>query len=282
MLEWVETSGGTDFDEGKSVCADADGNIYLTGCFSGDINFDSLTLSAFGGKDIFISKYSRDGKLLWVNRAGSPGTDKGLAITADSIGNVYTAGYFENDLIFHNKKLQSKGDRDIFIAKHDPAGAVEWVQQAGGIINDYAEAICTDNAGTVHLTGSYQGTVMFDKNIFVTNNGNVDVMVAQLSPNINSRANTLKQGGFACYPNTKKGTITLEFKEDAANERYQVYLIGSDGLAVYEDRIKPDADNRSYTINLAMLANDSYLLNVSSKTSNYFQKITIKRRKKIR
>ena len=37
---WTETLGGSDIDLGDAIVGDAAGNVYLTGTFSGPVNFN--------------------------------------------------------------------------------------------------------------------------------------------------------------------------------------------------------------------------------------------------
>ena len=60
-FEWATSFGGPLWDIGKSVCTDADGNVYTTGYFNGnDVDIDpgegTHLLSSEGDKDIFIQK----------------------------------------------------------------------------------------------------------------------------------------------------------------------------------------------------------------------------------
>jgi hypothetical protein len=52
---WAKHAGGIDFDYGYGISADAIGNCYATGYFSGDAKFDNINLSA-GHYGAFITK----------------------------------------------------------------------------------------------------------------------------------------------------------------------------------------------------------------------------------
>lgn len=62
----------------------------------------------------------------------SGGASSGTCLTHDSLGNIYVAGTFENHLKIGKKRLVSRGNTDIFIAKYNRKGEVLWVQSAGG------------------------------------------------------------------------------------------------------------------------------------------------------
>ena len=73
--------GGTDEDEGYSITTDASGNVYVTGTFQETADFDTgegtVNLTSNGTYDIFFTKYSPDGELIWAKSAGGSSSDCG-------------------------------------------------------------------------------------------------------------------------------------------------------------------------------------------------------------
>src|SRR5690606_22897544 len=64
-------------DDGWDVVADADGNSYITGSFSGTVDFDpgpgTTALTSDGGsRDIFVAKYDIGGNLVFAVSASGP------------------------------------------------------------------------------------------------------------------------------------------------------------------------------------------------------------------
>lgn len=83
-----------------AVTNDEDGNVYLTGYFSGTVDFNPgeevLSLSSFGKKDCYVEKLDTDGNLLWVKALNeNGGQDTGKAIVTDGWGNVFVAGTYD-------------------------------------------------------------------------------------------------------------------------------------------------------------------------------------------
>lgn len=60
---WVRTFGDTAFDEANALCLDNTGNIYISGGFQGNMDFDpgsgTANLSSTGFSDIFVLKWSQ-------------------------------------------------------------------------------------------------------------------------------------------------------------------------------------------------------------------------------
>lgn len=104
QLLWTKQTGGVQADEGKRLFLDASNNIYLTGYFQATVDFDpgpaSATATAVGTYDIFVSKFTSNGTLLWSRQAGNSAFDMGLAVAADTQGGVYTTGYFNETVDF--------------------------------------------------------------------------------------------------------------------------------------------------------------------------------------
>lgn len=96
----------------------------------------------------------------WSRQLGSTGDDAsvGVDVTADGYY-AYTAGHFEGTMEIPTtplSKLDSKGGKDVFVAKYDANGNILWAVQEGGYKDDRALALVTDPAGNVYVTGYQQ------------------------------------------------------------------------------------------------------------------------------
>ena len=177
---WVENAGGSsDDDKGYGISTDTDGNVYVTGSFSGKANFGSFNLTSNGERDIFIAKIDSDGNWLWVENAGGNPHDLGRAINTDAYGNIYLTGYFSGTASFGSFNLVSNGTKDIFIAKMDSNGDWLWVENAGGCSDDSGYGISTDAVGNVYVTGYFVDAVSFGS-FNLNSSGENDIFVAVL------------------------------------------------------------------------------------------------------
>ena len=198
-LEWAQSIGGSSSDEAKQIITDDLGNIYLTGYFTGTVDFDAgtgiTTLTSNGGRDIFVQKIDANGNLLWAKSIGSnysDGIETGTSISLDAMGNVYLTGIYWETADFdpgtgiHN--LTSNGNNDFFILKLDTNGNFIWAKSIGGLDLEYPNSIVTDISGNQYLTGTFYGTVDFDPGIGIVNltsNGTKDIFVLKLDPDGN-------------------------------------------------------------------------------------------------
>ncbi len=131
-MMWTKGMGAPNYtyygyQKSVDIALDSDGNIYTTGGFQFDVDFDpgpnSYILTSFGiaVDDIFVSKLTNDGNFVWAKGMGSTANDTGIAIAIDNNGEVYYAGNFAETVDFdsgaNTSNLTSAGDYDIFVSK---------------------------------------------------------------------------------------------------------------------------------------------------------------------
>ena len=102
----------------------------------------------------------------WAKRvASTTNTDNELSIgmTLDSQGNCYVTGWFDGTNDFGGVTLTNKsgGGQDIFVAKYNSTGALQWARRAGGDSpnipgirdagRDAGRGIGVDSAGNVGI-----------------------------------------------------------------------------------------------------------------------------------
>jgi hypothetical protein len=83
--------------------------------------------------------------------------DQGRAIAVDPTGHVVISGPFNGTLTHGAISYVSRGDRDVFVARFDPAGSLLWVRTFGSTLADTCRGVGTDAEGNIYLTGQYEG-----------------------------------------------------------------------------------------------------------------------------
>lgn len=180
-LVWVRQAGGSADDYARGVAIDAEGNCYLTGSFqSPTVDFGGESVKRNSDAEIFVAKFDGSGKVLWVRQAGGTGGGSGNGITVGADGYVYVCGYFSGDTTFSDLTLKNAGFNDIFVARYDTNGELDWVRQIGGAGDDAAAAITVDAQGNCYLTGGFEDDVRFSRTITLSSAGLVDSFVAKL------------------------------------------------------------------------------------------------------
>lgn len=177
---WATQFGSTSTDMGWAVDTDSEGNVYVTGRFSGTVTFGNTTLTSAGNSDVFLIKINTSGTLVWAKQFGGTSADIGRAITVDTSGNVYVAGTFTGSVAFDSTSLTSSGGSDIFVVKTDSNGAVLWASQYGGSQADIAHGITVDTAGDIYITGQFAGNPVFGTET-LTATGAIDSFVVKIN-----------------------------------------------------------------------------------------------------
>jgi hypothetical protein len=177
---WASEAGGKFFDSGYCIATDTSGNAYITGVFSGQADFGTLSLTSSGSSDVFIAKLSTNGTWIWAVKAGGTGADIGTSIATDTSNNVYVTGAYTGTATFGTTSLTSSGGEDIFIAKLNSSGTWGWARSAGGTDTDRGYGITVYGNNSICVTGSFTGTATFGSNQ-ISSSGGSDVFIVKLN-----------------------------------------------------------------------------------------------------
>jgi hypothetical protein len=198
-LQWAKRAGGTNnmlatLTTSTGIAVDNSGNSYATGAFQsptvfgpGETNQTILTPPGSFTSDIFIAKYDTNGALQWVKQAGGTGTDTGNGITVGGGANVYVTGAFQGSSTFgpgetNQTILTATGSSDLFVAKYDSSGLLQWVKQAIGTGIDSGNGIAVDGSGNIYAAGVFQLSATFGQGeaneTVLTATGVEDIFVA--------------------------------------------------------------------------------------------------------
>lgn len=214
---WAQSGTCTTTDNGSSVTSDNTGNVYTTGYFFGsNFTFSTTTLINAGNYDAYISKHDNAGNFLWAKSIGGAFDDVSNAVACDNSGNVFVTGYYTSStLAIGAFTLTNLGGTDVFVAKFDPNGNVQWAKSFGDNMIDEPWGITTDGSN-VFVTGQFQSNTINFGTSTLTCNGGGDVFVSKYDNN----GNELWAKGF--------GDIGLEIGYDititTAND---IYVTGS-------------------------------------------------------
>lgn len=203
---WVKTWGShysineDGYEHAGDMCFSPDGTILVAGYFLEVGYFNSDEPDEFirgnGSYDSFVSSFNRDGSYNWTVVYGGESVDYGLDVITDSSGNIYAAGYFEDQADFdpgpEDHSRTAKGYRDAYIVKLNPEGEYEWVVSWGGPDNGitYAYTILCGPDGNIYAVGTFDRTTDFDSSSGVTERtpeGNDDVYIVSYTPSGNFR-----------------------------------------------------------------------------------------------
>jgi len=157
-----------------------------------------------------------DPNLDWGSYLGGSAQEWGLAITCDSTGNAYVAGWTQSqDFPAAGGFITSRpgGEFDGFVAKVTPKGALEWASYLGGTDVDVCSGIACDSTGDAWVTGSTSSADFPTVGGFQGYGGNglEDVFVARIT-----RGGALAWASYLGGSNNEEGfAITCDSTGDA-------------------------------------------------------------------
>lgn len=187
ILQWAKTGGGVGNDIGYGVDTDSEGNIYITGAFSGLAVFDTELLSVPDPSGVglpfhFIAKYNRDGVLIWiktVNAVFGPSdypNSIGYDLKIDANGSLVVTGQYNCNVAdttnpqfsimsidgFPFKTCNLNGFPYVFVQKLDTAGNTIWLHTIGGITGlGTLQSIAFDSNNNIVTVGCTSGGTDF-------------------------------------------------------------------------------------------------------------------------
>jgi hypothetical protein len=128
--------GGPGDDYGYGIDVDATGNVLTTGRFTESLDLGQPLVSA-GLRDIYVAKFDSAGALLWSEGFGGTGEDGPHDLLALPTGDVAVVGFMAATMNFGGPDLVSAGERDIFLATLDAAGAHVWSANFGDAVDQF-------------------------------------------------------------------------------------------------------------------------------------------------
>lgn len=144
--------GGSGYDYAQGVAVDSSNNIYVTG-YTNSTNFPSATGHMRTDYDVFVTKISSAGAIVYSTYVGTSNTDdKGYGIAVDSSGNAYVTGETWNPgsgVAFPDVNGFSTSPDGAIVFKLDAAGSTllySTVLSSGSSVIGYGIAVQGTNA----------------------------------------------------------------------------------------------------------------------------------------
>lgn len=228
--------GGGDFDAGRGIALDNNGNIYITG-LTGSNNFPVSSTpyqKDFAGgvecRDCFVAEINTNTGLVYSSYLGGSGNDYGSGITVDNTGNIYIIGTTSStDFPTSGPITSNHGNNDAFIVNLNPSKGLEYSIYIGGNGDDYGNDIARDNEGNIYITGQTQSSnFTTTTGAYQTqNNGDIDVFITKL----NSSADLV----YSTYLGGNSYDYGISIALDSAGNAYITGLTSSDNFPLTSD-----------------------------------------------
>jgi hypothetical protein len=153
-LQW-NTFLGSDYEESATgIAVDESENVYISGL--GWKTWGTPVNPFAGMADVFVVKLNSSGELQWNTFMGSDSDDSSQDISVDGIGNVCISG--TSSKTWGTPVNSYAGARDVFVAKLNSDGALQWNTFMGSTNEDFDSGIVADGIGNTFIAGYCEST----------------------------------------------------------------------------------------------------------------------------
>lgn len=175
---WVQNIGTTTLESEnvQTVVSDVSGaNIYVVGSIEGSavVGTTTLTTSSNLNRDLFFAKYNAStGAPIFANLITGDGLEIAKGMTRDGSNNIYITGTFDGGTMsFGSNSINnvSATTKDLFIAKYNTSGIIQWVKSEGNSSEDEANNICNDASGNIFICGTFKSNTITFGSTTLTN-----------------------------------------------------------------------------------------------------------------
>lgn len=260
-LCWAKKAGG-DYSENliitdyaKKIDIDNEGNLIVAGIFAWTASVENVELKSAGNNDIFIIKYTPDGKLLWAKSYGSFNHDNFCDMDVDRSGNIYITGILNGPLKIdtdNNLGKDSLLGSNTFIAKILSNGDLSWIKKYQGVSNN--TLISIDKNNNLYYGINFNKGIIIDGK-FIEPAGSGDFIIQQL----NSEGETIWQKKYSSKFNDVLSSIKVS--------RDNSLLISGKYANISEFKFKSATDtlddSRTYYSNIQLDGSLSWTVNNS-------------------
>lgn len=252
-ISWMRNAQGDGDDFAQDIDVDNENNIFITGDFSGlFVSFSGIELTGNSSLNIFTIKYSNGGNPEWVLSPLGNQNDESYGLTVDKDGNCLITGTFESSVLSFDGSVSITNSSaeygDMFVAKINKDGNVNWASSVGGNDSDYGQAISTNNEGNAFISGVFYSTsITFGSSTLVnsnSSNNSPDYFIAKLNSTVGINDYPFEKSSLI-YPNPVVDKFNIVTQEESTIKIYSQngILLKSTNLDVGNNLI----DISSYT-----------------------------------
>jgi hypothetical protein len=198
-----------------ATALNANGQVFMTGHFTGSVTFGNTTLTSAGGNDLFVAKWvpgngTGTGNWAWAQRGGGTGDDEGLGLAVSGTS-VYVTGYLTNTssnaaaVTFGSTAVAgatSTSSTDLVLACYTDvttSATLDWTQVGGGTEADQGLGVAV-RGNNVYATG------------FITNNSANSSAVVFGSP-----GSTMAQYGAGIGTGSSSDIVVAKYIDNGTN-----------------------------------------------------------------
>ncbi len=158
---WSRRFGNTASQMGFAVTVGPGGEVAITGHTAGPVDFGGGPLGYADDDDIYVAVFDDAGAHRWSRSFGGVLGDYSYCIAMDVDGNTIIGGASYNTIDLGGGPILNRGGLDGCIASYDPSGVHNWSRGFGSAGSEAVRSVAADLAGSVVMTGEFEGTVDF-------------------------------------------------------------------------------------------------------------------------
>ena len=165
---WAKSIGGPEYEESVAIGIDAPGNVYVSGYFYADADFDPGTaefnMETTGFGDGFIVKLSTEGIFTWAKQFGGADFDLALNMKVTAEGDSYIVGNFREtadfdpDPVVEFSLVAAEGNDAGYLLHLDADGRFISAAKTGDATSGlFPMDVDRDTVGNIYITGYFGG-----------------------------------------------------------------------------------------------------------------------------
>ena len=210
-VDWSQTYGGPDSDEGRAVQETTDGGYIIVG--TSDTSFGT---DAMWNYDVNLIKTDSEGTILWNRTFGGSDWEGGYSVQQTTDGGYIIAGYTESF---------GAGDSDVYLVKTDSVGNELWSQTFGGSDYDFSGSVHQTMDGGYILTGQTWNFGAIEGDIYLIKTDSDGTLLWDRTFGGSDR-----EGGYSVQQTTDGGYIIAGYTESFGAGDSDVYLVKTDSV----------------------------------------------------
>jgi len=236
---------------------DNSGNIFFAGNFTDQIHFGPYDFDAGAFNiDVFISKYSSVGNLLWADHGHGLSSDQLISVTAGPLNDLYISGHYLDHITFGDLTLEYTlccGSPEVFLVRYSEDGTASWGDQISGE-RALVEDICKNASDELFVAGIFQIELTFGSIILEANEGFMNYLSGVATGTVTSVSDEPEIITVKLFPNPAENQIFLDKGGD-----YEIFSISG--------RLQITGRINNGMIDISSLGAGSYILKVNDEGS---------------
>lgn len=181
-MNWIDQVGGAGWDIVNDIAITEEEGVVVAGSFNDTICIQGKCFYSKGSRDIFLAKYSKNGKVENAVSFGSIGYDYARKIEALNKTDLALTIKFNGLMDIQENKIDGKGQANFLLARFDPKLSLLNKSLLSCTGNMDITDIKTDYKQGLYISGWFTDTLRADKFELISENAE-DLFIGKLSEN---------------------------------------------------------------------------------------------------